>query len=135
MDDVDRHHPCALTPTTARCTSALGAKLARARLLANSVKWQYFLHGRWVLSAGAPEEIRTPDPQIRSLVLIRSTKLFVLRAVHSPCNPNIFARRLLRFVIYLFISIGFGGRNRARTCDPLIKSQRLKMLGIGPNQQ
>src|ERR1035437_7733154 len=69
MDDVDRHHPCALTPTTARCTSALGAKLARARLLANSVKWQYFLHGRWVLSAGAPEEIRTPDPQIRSLVL------------------------------------------------------------------
>src|ERR1035441_10111254 len=68
MDDVDRRHPCALAPTTARCTSALGAKLARARFLANSVKWQYFLHGRWVLSAGAPEEIRTPDPQIRSLV-------------------------------------------------------------------
>jgi hypothetical protein len=59
----------ALTPTAARCTSALGAKLARARFLANSVKWQYFLHGRWVLSAGAPEEIRTPDPQIRSLML------------------------------------------------------------------
>src|SRR5450759_2559685 len=69
MDDVDRHHPCALAPTTARCTSALGAKLARARFLANSVKWQYFLHGRWVLSAGAPGEIRTPDPQIRSLML------------------------------------------------------------------
>jgi hypothetical protein len=68
MDDVDRHHPCALTPTTARCTSALGAKLARARLLANSVKIANFLHGSWVLSAGAPEEIRTPDPQIRSLV-------------------------------------------------------------------
>jgi hypothetical protein len=28
-----------------------------------------------------------------------------------------------------------GGRTRARTWDPLIKSQRLKMLGIGPNQQ
>ena len=26
-------------------------------------------------------------------------------------------------------------RTRARTWDPLIKSQRLKMLGIGPNQQ
>jgi hypothetical protein len=49
-------HECPLDP-----------KSARAPLLANSVKWQYFLHGRWVLSAGAPEEIRTPDPQIRSL--------------------------------------------------------------------
>ena len=27
------------------------------------------------------------------------------------------------------------GRTRARTWDPLIKSQRIKMLGIGPNQQ
>src|ERR1035437_8479970 len=78
MDDVDRHHPCALTPTTARCTSALGAKLARARLLANSVKIANFLHGSWVLSAGAPEEIRTPDPQIRSLVLIRWKRAFVV---------------------------------------------------------
>jgi hypothetical protein len=29
----------------------------------------------------------------------------------------------------------YGGRTRARTWDPLIKSQRLKMLRIGPNQQ
>jgi hypothetical protein len=43
-----------------------GAKLARAPFLVNSVKWQYFLHGRCELSAGAPGEIRTPDPQIRS---------------------------------------------------------------------
>ena len=28
-----------------------------------------------------------------------------------------------------------GGRTRARTWDPLIKSQRLKMLGTDPNQQ
>src|SRR6476660_1533941 len=28
-----------------------------------------FLHESWVLRGGAPEEIRTPDPQIRSLVL------------------------------------------------------------------
>src|ERR1700688_4138478 len=80
MDDVDRRHPCALALTTARCTSALGAKLARARLLANSVKWQYFLHGRRVLSAGAPGEIRTPDPQIRSLVLYPAE----LRALMPP---------------------------------------------------
>jgi hypothetical protein len=68
MDDVDRHHPCALASTIARCTSALGAKLARARFLINPVKWQYFLHGRWVLSADASGEIQTPDPQIRSLL-------------------------------------------------------------------
>src|SRR5450759_2570865 len=37
--------------------------------LAKTVKISNFLHGRWVLSAGAPGEIRTPDPQIRSLVL------------------------------------------------------------------
>ena len=37
--------------------------------LAKTVKIGNFLHGSWVLSAGAPEEIRTPDPQIRSLVL------------------------------------------------------------------
>jgi hypothetical protein len=90
---------------------------------------------RDVSENGAPERIRTADPQIRSLVLIRPTKLFVRRAVHSPCNPKIFARRLLRFVIYLFISMDYGGRTRARTWDPLIKSQRLKMLGIGLNQQ
>jgi hypothetical protein len=29
-------------------------------------KNQQFLHGSWVLSASAPEEIRTPDPRIRS---------------------------------------------------------------------
>jgi hypothetical protein len=33
------------------------------------------------------------------------------------------------------ISKACGGRTRARTWDPLIKSQRLKMLGIGLNQQ
>ena len=67
MGWVSRDDP-ALAPTTARYISALGAKLARAPLLANSVKWQYFLHGMWVLSAGAPEEIRAPDPQIRIVV-------------------------------------------------------------------
>ena len=36
--------------------------------LAKTVKISNFLHGSWVLSAGVPEEIRTPDPQIRSLV-------------------------------------------------------------------
>jgi hypothetical protein len=44
-----------------------------------------------------------------------------------------------RFPAHLWIIIIFqgvlGGRTRARTWDPLIKSQRLKMLGIGPNQQ
>jgi hypothetical protein len=44
-------------------------KIGASSFLANPVKRQYFLHGRWVLSAGAPGEIRTPDPQIRSLVL------------------------------------------------------------------
>jgi len=29
----------------------------------------------------------------------------------------------------------YGGRTRTRTWDPLMKSQRVKMLGIGPNQQ
>jgi hypothetical protein len=29
---------------------------------------------------------------------------------------------LLKFEIYLLISDAYGGRNRARTCDPLIKS-------------
>jgi hypothetical protein len=37
--------------------------------VAKTVKISNFLHGSRVLSAGAPEEIRTPDPQIRSLVL------------------------------------------------------------------
>jgi hypothetical protein len=37
------------------------------RFLAKTVKIGNSLHGRWVLSAGAPGEIRTPDPQIRSL--------------------------------------------------------------------
>jgi hypothetical protein len=85
MDDIDRHHPCAVAPTTARCTSALGAKLARARFLANSVKWQYFLHGRWVLSAGAPEEIRTPDPQIRSLGIFFDKPHFFCKPL-PPCT-------------------------------------------------
>jgi hypothetical protein len=63
-------HCPALCPGANECPTheCIRRKLARARFLANSVKWQYFLHGRWVLSAGAPEEIRTPDPQIRSLV-------------------------------------------------------------------
>jgi hypothetical protein len=43
--------------------------------------------------------------------------------VHSPCNARIFARRLLKFEIYLLISDAYGGRTRARTWDPLIKSQ------------
>src|SRR5215510_6493409 len=38
-------------------------------LLAKPVKSGDVLHGELLLSAGAPEEIRTPDPQIRSLVL------------------------------------------------------------------
>src|ERR1039458_8762817 len=97
MDDVDRHHPCALTPTTARCTSALGAKLARVRLLANSVKWQYFLHGRWVLSAGAPEEIRTPDPQIPSYEKYR----------RAP--PKRFQPLTPRFVFWASVPGSYGG--------------------------
>jgi hypothetical protein len=43
--------------------------------------------------------------------------------VHSPCNARIFARRLLKFEIYLLISDAYGGRTRSRTRDPLIKSQ------------
>ena len=39
------------------------------RLPAKTVKISNFLHGSRVLGDGAPEEIRTPDPQIRSLVL------------------------------------------------------------------
>ena len=35
------------------------------------------------------------------------------------------------FVIYLFIS-SFGGRTRARTWDPLIKSQLLYQLSYAP---
>ena len=38
------------------------------RFLAKTVKIGNFLHGSWVLSAGAPGRIRTSDPQIRSLV-------------------------------------------------------------------
>ena len=47
------------------------------RFLAKTVKISNFLHGSRVLSAGAPEEIRTPDPQIRSLVLNRFKLAFV----------------------------------------------------------
>ena len=65
---VDRRHPCALAPTAARSTSCIRRKIGASSFLANSVNWQYFLHGRWVLSAGAPEEIRAPDPQIRIVV-------------------------------------------------------------------
>jgi hypothetical protein len=36
---------------------------------------------------------------------------------------------------FLILFGEFGGRTRTRTCDPLIKSQRLKMFGIGKNQQ
>ena len=39
------------------------------RFLAKAVKKGSFLHGSRVLSTGAPEEIRTPDPQIRSQLL------------------------------------------------------------------
>ena len=35
----------------------------------NPVKTTKSLHGEYVLSDGAPERIRTSDPQIRSLVL------------------------------------------------------------------
>ena len=38
-----------------------------AGFLAKTVKISNFLHGSQVLSDGAPEEIRTPDPQIRNL--------------------------------------------------------------------
>ena len=38
--------------------------------------------------------------------------------------------------LYSYEAIDFvGGRTRTRTLDPLIKSQQLKMLRIGPNQQ
>jgi hypothetical protein len=40
-----------------------------AHFLAKTVKIEDFLHGSRVLSDGAPEEIRTPDPQIRSFIL------------------------------------------------------------------
>ena len=46
----------------------IGAKLVARLVPCKFRKIAVFLHGRWVLSAGAPEEIRTPDPQIRSLV-------------------------------------------------------------------
>jgi hypothetical protein len=52
-----------------------------------------------------------------------------------PCIRREMREYLLKFEIYLLISDAYGGRTRARTWDPLIKSQRLKMLGIGPNQQ
>jgi hypothetical protein len=50
--------------------------------LAKTVKICNFLHGSWVLSDGAPEEIRTPDPQIRSLVLYPAE----LRALDSAAE-------------------------------------------------
>ena len=40
--------------------------------LAKTVKISNFLHGSRVLSDGAPEEIRTPDPQIRSPILSKA---------------------------------------------------------------
>src|ERR1039458_8108178 len=95
---------------------------------------------RNVSENGAPGEIRTPDPQIRSLVLIRSKRafikyideLYVRCAVHSPCNKKIFARRLFRFAIYLLISMACGGRTRAPTSDPLIKSQLFYQRPLHP---
>jgi hypothetical protein len=36
---------------------------------------------------------------------------------------------------FLILFGEFGGRTRTRTWDPLIKSQRLKIFGIGKNQQ
>ena len=50
--------------------------------LAKTVKIGNFLHGSRVLSDGAPEEIRTPDPQIRSLVLYPAE----LRALDSTAG-------------------------------------------------
>ena len=46
-----------------------------------------FLHGSRVLSAGAPEEIRTPDPQIRSLVLYPA-ELRALDAARRRSRPR-----------------------------------------------
>jgi hypothetical protein len=43
-----------------------------AGVLAKPVNNQGFLLGKQRLSSGAPEEIRTPDPQIRSLILSNS---------------------------------------------------------------
>jgi hypothetical protein len=59
-------------------TSVLFAEIAigdAGGFLAKTVKTDNFLHGSGVLSAGAPEEIRTPDPQIRRLVLSPATLL------------------------------------------------------------
>jgi hypothetical protein len=55
------------------------------RFLAKTVKIGNFLHGSRVLSAGAPEEIRTPDPQIRSLVLYPAE----LRALDSAAETGV----------------------------------------------
>jgi hypothetical protein len=60
---VDRRCP-GLSANDTRCRSALGTKLARAPFLVNSVKRQYFLHGRWVLSAGAPDRIKLRTPML-----------------------------------------------------------------------
>ena len=46
-----------------------------------------------MLSPGAPEEIRTPDPQIRSLVLIRSKRSFVMfRSTLRRPRPGLLAQ-------------------------------------------
>ena len=50
--------------------------------LAKTVKIGDFLHGSRVLSDGAPERIRTADPQIRSLVLYPAE----LRALDSAAE-------------------------------------------------
>ena len=59
------------------------------RFLAKTVKMGSFLHGSRVLSDGAPEEIRTPDPQIRSLVLYPAE----LRALDSAAGNRTTAPR------------------------------------------
>jgi hypothetical protein len=66
-------------------------KIRASSVLVNSVKWRYFLHGSWVLSAGAPGEIRTPDPQIRSLLLNQESPLVRLAAGRN--GPGKQARR------------------------------------------
>src|SRR5450759_2636791 len=63
--------PPSLCPDAYHCPmhECIGRKIGASSAPCKFRKMAVFLHGRWVLSAGAPEEIRTPDPQIRSQLL------------------------------------------------------------------